>query len=229
MAIRLKSRTQAPPGGFIVTIPKLNRTKQFWAFSDAVAWFKSIALANPSAQITTNDREIADFIDQQNALRVTAISGADIYLMQKGGQTALAGAKKATLFRPVLAVGEKIKQLVAGAKVLQDWLEDGGCIPVERNLAEKRAAICIACPQNSHGDLTSIFTVPASAQIKALLNRAKSEKMETSVDDKLGVCAACLCPLKLKVHVPIDHIREHLTEDAKNHLDKNCWIVHNIK
>src|SRR5208282_5629965 len=115
MAIRLKSRTECPPGGFVVTIAPINQTKQFWSFTEGVSWFQGIATSNPALKLPTNPGSIADFIDQQNALRMLTIPGADAYLAQKGGPDQLTETKKVSLFKPIVAVGDKIRQLSAGA------------------------------------------------------------------------------------------------------------------
>lgn len=224
MAIRLKNRSECPPGGFIVTISKLSTSRQFWSFSDALAWFDGVARANPQAGLPTNPTVQADFIDQQNALRCLTFQGGDSYISEKGGPTAHAETKKASLLKPVVAVADKVRQLKAGVKVLSDWI-GAGAHPVEQAEADRRAAICEKCPQNGHGDWTSWFTLPAAAEIRTLLESAKQADLKTALDDKLGVCEACLCPLKLKVHVPLDHIKTHISATAKASLDKRCWIL----
>jgi hypothetical protein len=49
--------------------------------------------------------------------------------------------------------------------------------------------------------------------------------LKTDLDHALNICQACLCPLKLKVHVPLDLIRKHLSPQAKSALDTHCWIL----
>ena len=94
---RLKNRTECPPGGFIVTIAQLNQTRQFWSFREAVDWYLAIATSNSALHLPTDPAKIANFIDQQNALRVMTIPGADIYLMQQKGGPELSPSKKVPL------------------------------------------------------------------------------------------------------------------------------------
>lgn len=224
MAVRLKSRTECPPGGFYVTIAPINQTKQFWSFDEAVSWFSGIADSNPHLKLPTNPVVIGNFIDQQNALRCLGIPGADSYVIQKGGPLHNLETKKATLLKPLVAVGDKIRQLSAGAVLLEEWQDDGFPIePVES--ADHRATICATCPQNGLGDLTRWFTVFASEKIRRRVEAAQKLELKTASDDRLGICEACLCPLKLKVHVPLAIIKRHLTPNSLEALDPHCWIL----
>lgn len=223
MSVSLKSRTECPPGGFYVTIPTINQTRQFWSFGEAVAWFSGIANSNPHLNLPTNPVAIGNFIDQQNALRVMGIPGAENYVNQKGGPANLE-TKKATLLKPLIAVGEKIRQLAAGAVLLDEWGDEGFPTVLAEESAG-RAATCAVCPQNGFGDLTRWFTVFASEKIRRKIEAAQKLELKTPFDDKLGICEACLCPLKLKVHAPLANIKKHQTPKSLAALDKNCWIL----
>jgi hypothetical protein len=224
MAVRLKSRTECPPGGFVVTIAPVKQTKQFWSFNEAVTWFQGIAVSNPHLGLATDPVAIGNFIDQQNALRVLGIPGADVYVLRKGGPTHLETKKTASLLKPLIAVGDKIRQLSAGAVLLEEWQGEGfPTVPAAE--AEPRAVICATCPQNGLGDLTRWFTVFASETIRRRIETAQKLELKTPSDANLGICEACLCPLKLKVHVPVDIIKKHLTPKSLEALDPRCWIL----
>jgi len=70
----------------------------------------------------------------------------------------------------------------------------------------------------------AFFTKPASEFIRRQIEERHNLKLETSKDDQLGVCGACDCPLKLKMHPPIKVIRDHIGKDAIARLDPRCWI-----
>ena len=117
----------------------------------------------------------------------------------------------------------KLQNVAGGSEVLVDWLASGAeAVPIV--LAEKRAAICVKCPLNGHGGLEQIFTLPVAAAIRGALNLRREMRLETKSDDKLGTCEACDCPLKLKVHLPIDRIWTGLSDQQKASLDPGCWI-----
>jgi hypothetical protein len=124
---------------------------------------------------------------------------------------------------PVVAVVEAIKKTAYGAATIIDWLGSGGQA-VDSELSTKRAGICINCPQNGSPDLSQWFTVKASEAIQAALSRRNDLKLSTPHDMQLGVCAACLCPMRLKVHTPLEVIISHLKPEIQAQLDTNCWI-----
>lgn len=97
--------------------------------------------------------------------------------------------------------------------------------PVEEPVAEQRAAICVACPKNIQGDFFSIFTKPIAMLIRSQIEDKRVRKLRTSLDDKLGTCDACGCPMELKVHFPLDIIREHIKKPELDQLDPSCWIL----
>jgi hypothetical protein len=124
---------------------------------------------------------------------------------------------------------QRAKNLVAGVSTIVSWAEDGAPT-VPQELANKRAAVCTGgtmgekCPKNGPGGLEAYFTVPAQNAIKAQLERKRTMKLETPMDDLLGVCTACDCPLPLKVWMPLENILKKLRPEAAEKLHDNCWI-----
>ena len=114
--------------------------------------------------------------------------------------------------------------MAEGTGLLVDWLGSGGNA-VAPDLASQRALVCCGCPLNSRAPLTDWFTVPASEGIRKELSRRSDLKLATAVDDQLGTCTACICPLKLKVHCPADYIQAHLKPAVKAQLDPRCWML----
>jgi len=96
---------------------------------------------------------------------------------------------------------------------------------VEQTLADSRAAICADCPKNDGGDFTAYFTEPIANKIRTQLEIRGDLQLRTPSDEKLTVCSACDCPLKLKVWVPLDHILAHTSPEVKTKLDPRCWIL----
>lgn len=225
MAVRLKNPWhECPVGGFVVTIGKLNQTRQFWSFGESIDWFHGVATANPRLGLPINKTVIASFISQQNALRMLTIAGGENYISQEGGPVQTTETKKASLLKPVVVAGDKIRALAAGAAILAEWIGDGAS-PVPATEANRRADICAACPKNERGNLENWFTVFASETIRKQIASAQDLKLTTQSDAKLGVCTACLCPLKLKVHVPLENIKNHLPDRIRTALDPRCWVL----
>jgi hypothetical protein len=113
--------------------------------------------------------------------------------------------------------------VAAGAKILVEWIASGEeAVPID--VSESRAAICADCPKNEKGDWTRFFTVPVSNEIKKQLEKRRGWNLKTSHDENLNICGVCLCPIKLKVHVPIDRILKNLDPEVRANLHPKCWI-----
>lgn len=221
--IRLRSRTQCAVNGFWFTQPETSFHKQFWDFEQMCREVQAMRAANPRFNLATDMTSIRDEADMQNAVRMQKIRGAESYISVDSGPPPpnfTQPQRRARLLDAAVAV----RRLKAGTAALAEWLGEGGQ-PVAPELAEGRAVICATCPQNTLGDFTRWFTVPASEGIRKLVEARTDLKLATSQDDKLGVCEACLCPLKLKVHVPMANIEKHLTEDVRTRLDPRCWML----
>lgn len=118
---------------------------------------------------------------------------------------------------------EEYKTVLRGAMSPLQWLASGRSAVIHQ-LATSRAAVCVGCPLNGQGPLTQWFTEPASAIIRAAIERRSDWKLETPYDAALGVCEACYCPLPTKVHEPIDLVLRGLSPKAKEKLWDRCWI-----
>jgi hypothetical protein len=117
-----------------------------------------------------------------------------------------------------------VKKLASGFGLLFEW-DQSGRPPVEKELAEKRASICVTCPKNDKGGLAAWFTSPFAATIKARLARLHELNLKTSHDENLQVCSACACPLGLKVWTPLDLVEKKITPEVRTDLDPRCWIL----
>lgn len=117
----------------------------------------------------------------------------------------------------------EISRVLQGAKSPLSWLHSGRG-PVPHDQATSRAATCLTCPKNGYGPLTQWFTEPAAALIKAAIEARVDFKLETPYDAALGVCEACFCPLKTKVHQPLDLVISGMSPKSAHDLWENCWI-----
>lgn len=116
------------------------------------------------------------------------------------------------------------RRTATGVATLADWLGEGA-VPVKSELAEHRASICAECPKNLPGDLLSFFTKPVSELIRKQLEERKQLSLSTTHDEKLSVCDACGCPLRLLVHVPIEVKLKKMNKKIKEALDERCWVL----
>lgn len=223
--VRLKSRTQSPVNGFQFIDPAIAAdAMQTWDFESLVAQVQARRAANPRFGLTTDANSIRQEVDAQNALRMLSIRNAESYVTVEGGPSPNRGASRSPSWAG--AVGG-VRKLAAGMGTLKDWLGSGG-VAVPPPKSEGRAAVCVVCPQNQPGDILAMFTQPVAERIKAQLAIKNDLNLTTTYDDKLEVCQACACPLKLKVHTPLEHIAAHLPEAVKAQLDARCWILKEI-
>lgn len=117
---------------------------------------------------------------------------------------------------------EQIRQDVNGLKILHEWLGEGGK-PVATQLANARAAVCMACPFNSKEVYMGLLKLAAATKVKQHLELKREENLTTEFDDGLHLCTECSCVLKLKVFVPFEHIRAYTSDKQLNELPSNCW------
>lgn len=226
--LMLKSRRQFPTGGFHFYESRTNWSPpSMLDFETTVDLIVAHRKANPrfAGQWSTGWDAVANELDEQTCRHLQSkglfdqwCNGAEPTSFPSGPVRQLSW-----LGRKLVDAAEGVK-MIAGIGVLTDWLGSGGR-PVSEPIANARAEICKSCPQNQSGDWTRFFTNPASEAIRKQLAIKNDMSLSTHCDNDLGVCSACLCPLKLKVHAPIHHVLNHLNQNVKDRLDKRCWIL----
>jgi hypothetical protein len=224
----LKSRRMFPPGGWQFFQPETN-----WfppgglTFDQTVDAIIKHRNANPRFDLPNDVGSVSAELDEFTCLRIRNdpnycdgfhVPGGDV--TKKAPQPSWLQAQSRKLAN---AAGSG-KKVAAGIAILIDWLGHGAK-PVEKKMAESRAALCGGCPLNAPGDLTSFFTVPASETIRRQIEIKNDMKLETAWDKKLGVCTACACPLKTKCWTPLNHILKHMSTESIGKLDPRCWML----
>lgn len=224
---RLKSLDRHVPGDFQYIHPEANQAEPFkGSFFHVCQQEHQFRRANPflcqkhgwSLDMSAIERDVHEY----NVQRCLSHGWLEWLDMSDGTfQPSAAVIEKKTLLRNAVAVVETTK---AGIGVWMDFIGSGG-VPVEAKLAEERAAICVQCPHNKQGGLKNWFIEAAVKEIQQVLGIFKDLDVKTKQDDKLGVCDACLCPLKGKVHVPMSHIEQRALPDVWAKLDPKCWML----
>lgn len=118
------------------------------------------------------------------------------------------------------AVGDALRRVrndVRGARVLAEWLGAGGQ-PVDRQLAESRARVCMACPLNRPKRAIEAKIAAGIREHEEMRNRTS---LKLPGEERLHTCNACGCYLKLKVWVPMKHL---LTTSSPDQFPSNCWM-----
>lgn len=228
--LRLKSRQSFIPNGFVFYLPEVKwKAPRMASFDTIVSELMRVIKANPAAAAKhkwpTDRRAVEDWVDTYNASVCAKMGWGDYILTDTSGSVPKSSAPSQSL-KSLAAAAAKAKELVSGAKTLMEW-DESGDPPVDRDLATARASVCVQCPKNEKGDWTQWFTVPAAELIKRRVQKAQERSLSTIHDEKLHLCSACYCPLRLKVHVPIDYVRKRLSEAqlARMRQAPNCWVV----
>lgn len=234
MPHKLVNRSMQIPNGYTYLQPETKwRPTRYSSFTFLVAQVINHRLGNTvlAEKYPTSLEEVSEEIDVYNA-EICARNGWTKYIRWEENWTpppklaAMMEAdkeKQSALGSPSGVFRAAIRSYT-GVVTLADWLgSDGKAVPPEQS--EARALVCATCPQNQSGDLTSFFTKPVADLLRRQIEQRTSMKLATPEDDRLGVCAACGCPLKLKVHVPLKFIKQHMREPEKHSLDKRCWIL----
>ena len=232
MAVRLISRQKFCPNGFQFYIAPLKwQAPRMASFDQIVNGAISALKANPTVarqlgwDLSYN--AMADRCDEFNAAICQSMGWSD-YISEPAGVSLPKSQPRdqQTILQNLRSAVAASKELVAGAKTLIEFL-DSGEPPVDKDVAESRAAVCAACPKNEPGDFTKWFTSPAAELIRRQIERAQSRSLTTSMDAKLNLCTACHCPLRLKVHIPLPWIVKRLSPEQMARLKEApaCWIL----
>ena len=99
-------------------------------------------------------------------------------------------------------------------RVVTTWMATGSnFVPQEE--AERRAAICRACPER--GDIEGC--TPCSKLLETVTrllgNRA------TKYDGELKGCGVCSCSNQVQVHIPLEVLHKGVTPDMQ--FPPHCW------
>lgn len=223
--VRMKSRTQWPLGGWWFIDSAISDKvigDLSWDFERLCQEVQSIRQNNPRFKLSTDLNAIRAEVDYYNALAMSRLRGGEGYITQDA-----AGAP-ASFINPqrsgrLQAAAGAVKKLRAGMGLIEAW-EHAGYPSVPAEQSNFRGAVCASCPKNELGHYTRWFTVPASEHIRKRAEKLRELKLVTDYDDRLGTCAACLCVMTAKVHVPIDFIKQHQAPGVQEELDARCWI-----
>jgi hypothetical protein len=232
----LKEPQKQIPGGYRFLEPSTKWEPQPFSSLDSI-----------TTQLISHRKGRPDLIARNNwsldpAIVIQEVIAYNVALCQRNGWNdyLVGGGEGSVPFptAPPPTVLQRAKNLAVGASTLVDWISSGA-EAVAPELANKRASTCAkmfpgrtdaegklieACPLNKAGDWLSVFTVPVQAEIQAALERRKQMNLSTLYDDELNVCEGCGCPLKLKVHLPLDRILSKMKPETQAALHPSCWI-----
>lgn len=226
---RLVNRQQQIPGGMKFSIPEIKYNSSPWmSFDSIVNSVLQLTNANPELSKQHNwpvTRQGVENWVESVQVQICEMNGWNKFLTPVAVDPPPPKSKALSPLSQshLSAVAEKVKKVWQGVKTINDWI-DSGDPAVSPQLAERRAQVCVKCPLNGKGGLEEWFTKPASEAIRRQFEKMAHRHLSTSVDNELGTCTICLCPMKLKVHTPLSHIQTYMQPDVEKLLDHNCWI-----
>jgi len=223
--MRLKSRTKFPAGGFHVLVPEAGMKAPFsGSFSEAVQFLYNFRRKNP-ALVQKNGwsldiHDIEEDVDRYNAQRMVA-AGYLNFVDIEGDVPVQKKTSSPGFFRS--AKGVVAKARTALSMYHQMFGSDGRVVPVAE--AERRAAICLVCPEHdTTGGLQKYFIKEAANELMGLFGMLKDMEVKTSMDDKMGVCQICSCAMRAKVFTESEVIKKNMKPEEIAKLPSNCWI-----
>lgn len=228
---RLKSRDKFPPGEFQVIHPEAGMKAPFaGSFREAVlfelAWRRKNAALAEKLGLPPDLAMCEAWVDEQNAIRCLQ-SGWGSFVDTDGSSLPIDPAQKKSLFG-VAAVG--VAKGLSALSAYQSMFGPDG--PVGKDVAEARAAVCHKCPKNdTQRGFTAYFVRAAADGIMGLLGALKDLGVQVAEPKKLGICQACLCPMRAKVFVSTKWIRGHIPEMNLGDLqpaNPKCWILEEL-
>ena len=228
----LKNRAMQIPGGLKYMQSETSFVPaRYSSFDSIVQQVIAHRLANPwlvqKNGLATDQATVEMEVDQYNTNFCRQMGGQYLEYLQGGPPSAIPfqpPPPPPQILSPLQGGVAAVKKLASGVAVLFDWQESGEA-PVAKELSAKRAAICSTCPKNVQSALTEYITGPLSEGFRRRLSVLNSMNLTTPSDDKLFGCDACLCPLRLKVHSPIQIVLKRLTHQVRSELVPQCWIL----
>jgi len=135
--------------------------------------------------------------------------------------------KKTTGARPAHVPRSKSANLAGGVRTLVEWLGTGA-ETVDISIAQARANVCLGCPENREGHRWLKLSADAVRAIAEQMQAKDAMKLRVIDEEKLHACARCLCPLPLKVWVPISTISHGTDDETLNSFPPFCWVKNEI-
>lgn len=219
------SRSQFPNSGWVFFEPSTGwsaPSPKSTTFDTTVTQIIAHRLANPALmlrhKLSTDRTQVANELENFTRARLG---------MQPMGAGLPKPMPSRTLPQAVLGQVAAVAKMADGIGLLLDFIPNG--TPVAPELAAKRAEVCSTCPKNSEKAFLSFFTQPASERLQKMVEARTDLHLATPFDEKLGICEACFCVLKLKTHVPIEFISAKTKQSTLAELDPRCWILSEIQ
>lgn len=228
--MKLSRTTEVPPGGWRYVqndnrgafLKKFTGYGDYGGFIEEVLDFRKANVLNGSTTQAV-DRDIQTYMCRE-------VGNDPRYCTDES-------KKNSTLQRLVSrakAAKHVVERLSSGAGIIHDWLGNDAH-PVPLSTAQARSDVCsgrlsgVACPHNSDKTTASWFTGPVSRAIKEQVAAKEKLSLKVEGESALHYCQLCLCPLPLKVWVPmptiLNHFPDKMLDVFRKEAPANCWLL----
>lgn len=221
----MRSLQHWPPEGWVYFVSQTGwYAPKHLSFNDTVNAISEHHRANnPRFNLPVDREQVAALLVAQTEARLRSTYGAaaDQWILNDSGSPPpdfITPRRRQPGVAAAVVVEPKRVSMAIG--LLLDFLGPS-LKPVPHELAEKRAAVCVTCPNNQLGGALDHI---AGEALKKLLEYKAEEKLFTSHDAKLFECRICTCNLHLKPHVELAYILEKTTPEVMERLPDFCWI-----
>lgn len=105
-------------------------------------------------------------------------------------------------------------------------LAQGKWVALDQETINNRASICSRCPYNDGPSQCS--TCHGGGIVRDILtgvSKLVANCPTTPYDAKLKACRICSCPLRSKICMPVDIIKQYMPESQIKRLPEHCWII----
>lgn len=124
-------------------------------------------------------------------------------------------------------------EVISASAAMADWVGEGA-VPVDQMVAEFRASRCMSgnngdpCPLNGAENWWDWAKHVVAMWIRRELEIKNELNLSVKDEQRLHMCKACGCCLRLKVWVPIKHLREHTSTEQLNKMPDYCWMKRDL-
>ena len=194
MGFHIVNKMQTPMGSWVYTQPETGYTIKSIVWNDLLNKIRDHRIANGIPCLPGWDIQLEDEVCR--AMRLTS------HWCQSNG-------KETKPYEPKVSFVDVSNFM----RVLTAWMPKREWVDQEE--AERRAAICAACPKNIAVSGCSACQNAVAAITKFLGDRV------TGVDDQLKGCSVCGCSNRAQVHVPLDVLHKGVTPMME--FPEACW------
>lgn len=236
----LKSKSKFPPGGWQFFDPTLKwsaPTPLASTFDQTVDQIVSVRQNNKARHphLETNRGTVSDQLEK---FTCTRLGNDPAWCTGVQKKTFTSKVESTMEIKPSssdpwsrsLAKLVGVKRIAGGARILSDWLGNGG-IPVSQQEAQSRADCCLfgkngaKCPKNTQGGFAlSKITKSIADAIHEQLKVKHDLELMVNGEENLHTCSVCLCNLPLKMWTPKDLILKHTSQEVMSELPEWCWM-----